>query len=553
MSCPSPPLAMTPLPHAAPQGAPQTGFDLRTKFAGVSVIVCLGILSVGIIGWRSLSRMSEAALANQEHSMLLTKAVTAAMRAQVDFKKQVQEWKDILLRGNQKESFDKYSKAFDEQEAATDGDIRELRATLAQLALPVDQVDQALSEHAKLGEQYRTALTAFDSHDTGSGQAVDKRVKGIDRPATAAIDTIAQSILKTYAADVESSKAATLDLVTSTRRMIAIGIVVSSVLVIAVLIAFVVSIPHPFRLLAADLQTAAVEVSSGSAQVSSASQTLASSAAEQAASLEETSASLEELTSMTRRNADSAAEARAAASTARASADEGSKHMRLMQGAMEQMKSSSEQVTQILKTIDEIAFQTNILALNAAVEAARAGEAGAGFAVVAEEVRSLAQRCAAAAKETADKLGDSVLKSQQSVEITGEVAKSFTTIHSQVHALDSLIAEISTACREQSEGITQLNQAVSQLDKVNQSNTAMAEEEAANSEALTHQADLLAKTVGRLLMLVGGRRLNDDKGLPGEPRAGGIRAMDKGHSAGAVPRPASVARSRSGQPSLVPA
>ena len=229
---------------------------------------------------------------------------------------------------------------------------------------------------------------------------------------------------------------------------------------------------------------------------------------------------------MTKRNADSAVEAKNAATQARASADEGTRQMQLMQGAMEEMKGSSEQVTQILKTIDEIAFQTNILALNAAVEAARAGEAGAGFAVVAEEVRSLAQRCAAAAKETSERLGNTALKSQQSADLTSKVAKHFTTIQGQVHELESLISEISTASREQSDGITQISQAVSQLDRVNQSNTTMAEEEAANATTLSEQSHILAATVGRLLMLVGGRRLNDSKGLPGEPKEGGVRATD---------------------------
>jgi len=195
------------------------------------------------------------------------------------------------------------------------------------------------------------------------------------------------------------------------------------------------------------------------------------------------------------------------------------------------LKVSSTEVAKIVKTIDEIAFQTNILALNAAVEAARAGEAGMGFAVVAEEVRNLAQRSALAAKETADKIDAALTRSDKGARISEEVSRNLNGIIDQVRELDRLISEIATASGEQSQGIEQVNTAVGQIDKVTQSNAAAAEESASASEELNAQASELNALVGNLLKLVGGERINDPLGLPGEKRPGGKRHGDNSSSA----------------------
>jgi methyl-accepting chemotaxis protein len=279
---------------------------------------------------------------------------------------------------------------------------------------------------------------------------------------------------------------------------IVLGIVFATLLVIG--------LSRILNRLARNLNENSCQIATAAGQVSSASQTLAEGASEQAASIEETSSSLEEMAAMTKRNAENAQRANDLAKEARAAADKGATDMQAMAAAMDALKASSDDIAKIIKTIDEIAFQTNILALNAAVEAARAGEAGMGFAVVADEVRNLAQRSAQAAKETAVKIEGAIGKSAQGVGISNQVTRTLNEILTKVRQVDELATEVAGASREQTQGISQINQAVGQMDKVTQNNASSAEESAAAAEELNAQAETMKQSIGELVRLIGNSR-----------------------------------------------
>jgi methyl-accepting chemotaxis protein len=252
------------------------------------------------------------------------------------------------------------------------------------------------------------------------------------------------------------------------------------------------------------LENGSQQLAAASGQVSSASQRLADGASEQAASLEETSSSLEEISTVTRNNAESSHRAKEFSHLAREAAESGLADMQNMISAMSEIQKSGDKIAKIIRTIDEIAFQTNILALNAAVEAARAGEAGLGFAVVADEVRNLARRSAEAAKETAEIIEESIVKSRAGSEISQQVANGLSSILSRAREVDDLVGQISLASQEQSQGVGLINTSVNQLDNVTQGNAAAAEESASAAEQLRSQASLLHDMVAQLRSMVTG-------------------------------------------------
>ena len=265
------------------------------------------------------------------------------------------------------------------------------------------------------------------------------------------------------------------------------------------------SITRPIAGIADELAAESTQTHAAALTVSEVSQSMSDGASRQAASLEESSASLHEMASMTQRNRDSAQSAKTLAAEARNTADAGARDMAAMKEAMSAIQVSSSEISKIIKTIDEIAFQTNILALNAAVEAARAGEAGAGFAVVAEEVRSLAQRSAQAAKETAAKIADASAKSEQGVAISGQVASSLDAIVERIRQLDEMVGGIAQASHEQSEGITQLNHAVAGMDQITQQNAGLAQQAASSAHELQQQSAQVKVAVGNLMRMVHGQ------------------------------------------------
>ncbi|MET0963775.1 MAG: methyl-accepting chemotaxis protein [Noviherbaspirillum sp.] len=236
------------------------------------------------------------------------------------------------------------------------------------------------------------------------------------------------------------------------------------------------------------IATASSEIAAGNLDLSSRTE-------QQASSLEETASSMEELTSTVKQNADNARQANLLAITAADVAVKGGEAVAQVVDTMASINVASKKVVDIISVIDGIAFQTNILALNAAVEAARAGEEGRGFAVVATEVRSLAQRSAAAAREIKDLIGDSVAKVDSGTLLVGQAGRTMEEVVASIRRVTDIVAEITAASSEQSAGIEQVNQAIAQMDQVTQQNAALVEEAAAASESMHDQSQQLSLAV----------------------------------------------------------
>ncbi|MCU6496791.1 methyl-accepting chemotaxis protein [Rugamonas sp. A1-17] len=527
---------------------------VRLGLLGTFFFIALLVVATG--GWRALDSGNERSAGAMQRMQAMTQAIDMARSAQVEFKIQVQEWKNTLLRGNDPANFDKYSKAFVKGGESTRGELQKLNALLAKLDLKTPLVGEAIRTQNELVTRYMSALRKYDSANQDSAHVVDALVKGMDREPTRKIDDIVAFIgtesQRLMAGMEEENKAA------HARTMMVMGatLVVTLVVGCVTVLWLIKSITVPLNeavgmaetVAAGDLSSevrisstdeigallgalkrmqgnlshivgqvrvgtdaihgAAVDIAAGNLDLSGRTE-------EQASSLEETAAAMVQLTTTVQQNNANAAEACKLADTASSVAARGGDAVEQMVRTMGSINESSRKIVDIIGVIDGIAFQTNILALNAAVEAARAGEQGRGFAVVASEVRNLAQRSAAAAKEIKELIGDSVGRVEAGSRLVGQAGETMGEVVASVQRVTAIIGEISVASVEQRDGIEQISIAISQMDSVTQQNAALVEEAAAAADALEQQAAGLAAAVSVFKLQ---DQLHASHALPAAPR-----------------------------------
>ena len=519
-----------------------SGLRISTKLIVLVVALLAGMLFVGGYGVHSLQGEQQRAAEALRRGQQFIVAVDAARDAAVSFKIQVQEWKNILLRGHDAADYARYLAGFDKRAAMVAKDLGLLERAMKDIGIDAAPAGDARRLHAELGRFYQDALKQFESGNFASTQAVDRAVRGKDRPLDEKLDVVVDTL---QALAVKENARVTQEAAAQQRTVL----IVMSAVMAAVLVAglalglwIVRGITQPLQQavrlsrrvadgdLTVDLQATARDevgqllkamtemtgnlrnvvgdvvsgahaVADSSSQIAQGHLDLSQRTEEQASTLEETASQMEELTTTVGQNAQTARAASELATGASEIARRGGQAVGRVVETMTGISNSSRRIADIISVIDGIAFQTNILALNAAVEAARAGEQGRGFAVVAAEVRNLAQRSATAAREIKQLIADSVGQVEAGTSQVGDAGRTMAEVVAAVGKVSNLIAEIAAASQEQSAGIEQINMAVTQMDQVVQQNAALVEEATAATESMQVQA-------GSLLQLVSRFRLN---------------------------------------------
>ncbi|HZT78415.1 MAG TPA: methyl-accepting chemotaxis protein [Vicinamibacterales bacterium] len=432
--------------------------------------------------------------------------------------------------------------------------VRALEADTRQLLDRLDEIEKVSrrAEARTAAEQAKEVIQRWVNDDWAKTRDLAERSQTLDaveasergRTLLDQAGSLAAAIVKLETANFQDTNEQAKDAYRALQLL--------AIITLAIGVAIAVGVAYMVHSVHATLRTAATKLSAGAemvvaaaGQMSSASQGLSQSATEQAASLEETSASVEQLALMTRKNAEATSEVVGHLSEVDARASDSNQALRDMVAAMAGIQESSRQVSKIIKTIDEIAFQTNILALNAAVEAARAGSAGMGFAVVADEVRSLAHRSAQAAQDTTDLISQSIARAQSGTDTVDRLTASIASITQSVGNVKRLADDVSIASRQQAAGIEQVSKAVVELEKSTQAIAGTAEEGAAASEELNAQSETVMSVVRQLEELVGGRASAEAAPVSRmRPRAAAMPSMPGPFRSGSpvAPFPSALAR-----------
>jgi methyl-accepting chemotaxis protein/methyl-accepting chemotaxis protein-1 (serine sensor receptor) len=475
-------------------------------YAGVGLLLLLTVVEGGVAVWGSArvqADITEVTARSAELQRTLA-IYTSLFKIESSVKNMLWAGLDndqALYAAEKKKSLDEFdvaSKAVDALALALAG--RSDQAHAAALRQRFDEWKTLHTQIVELGDTGRVAEAL---------ETLNQKATPLFRSAEESAQSIANQMFK-------ATDEATLSLSGSRSRSLT-AMVIAIALIVGGLVGWLVhSINASLRGMSRELGEGGQLVVEASSQMSASAQSMSQGAAEQAASLEETSASMEEIAAMTRTNADNSQQAAALMAEAAKVLDHSNQSLADMVGAMDSIKESSNRVSKIIKTIDEIAFQTNILALNAAVEAARAGEAGMGFAVVADEVRNLAQRSAQAARDTTSLIEGAIASSSEGSQRVAQAADSFAAITARVTEVKRLVDSVSVASGQQAHGIDQVLQGIRQMEKVTQTTAATAEQSAAASEQLSNQAGMTMRLVEQLEAMVG--HVDGPRTVPAAPR-----------------------------------